>query len=128
MSKGAAGAMQQDMFRKEALERLSSPERLDRLMRVTNAKGWVALAVAVVALAGLVLWGIFGSIPTKISGHGILMPPSGVQNVIAHRLSTIMKADRIYVLVAGRVVQQGTYDELVAVEGPFADLVRRQIA
>jgi len=47
--------------------------------------------------------------------------------VIAHRLSTIERADRIYVIDRGRLVQQGTYQELSMVEGPFADLARRQI-
>ena len=37
--------------------------------------------------------------------------------VIAHRLSTIVKADRIFVLEAGRVVQSGTYAELIATGG-----------
>jgi ABC-type bacteriocin/lantibiotic exporter with double-glycine peptidase domain len=46
--------------------------------------------------------------------------------VIAHRLSTIRHADRIVVLDAGRVAQQGTYDELVAAPGIFRDLVERQ--
>ena len=49
--------------------------------------------------------------------------------VIAHRLSTIIFADRIIVLDAGRIVQQGTYDGLMQdEEGMFARLVRRQIA
>ncbi len=48
--------------------------------------------------------------------------------VIAHRLSTIIKADRIFVLEAGRVVQSGTYDELVNKSGLFHDLVKRQLA
>lgn len=48
--------------------------------------------------------------------------------VIAHRLSTIINADRIYVLQAGRIVQAGTYVELMQQEGVFATLARRQIA
>jgi ATP-binding cassette subfamily C protein len=48
--------------------------------------------------------------------------------VIAHRLSTILNADRIFVLQGGRIVQTGTYQELMQVEGPFAELARRQIA
>ena len=47
--------------------------------------------------------------------------------VIAHRLSTIVKADRIFVLEAGRVVQSGTYAELMAQEGLFAKLAQRQL-
>ena len=48
--------------------------------------------------------------------------------VVAHRLSTIRAVDRIYVLDAGRVVQQGTFDDLVAVEGVFHQLVSRQLS
>ncbi len=48
--------------------------------------------------------------------------------VIAHRLSTVRQADKIIVLEAGRIVQQGRYDELIEVEGPFQRLARRQLA
>ncbi len=48
--------------------------------------------------------------------------------VIAHRLSTIQNADRIYVLEAGRVVEEGTYQDLVRRGGAFARLAERQIA
>lgn len=46
--------------------------------------------------------------------------------VIAHRLSTIRNCDRIVVLDAGRIVEDGTYEELVERGGRFAELVRRQ--
>jgi NHLM bacteriocin system ABC transporter ATP-binding protein len=48
--------------------------------------------------------------------------------VIAHRLSTIKSADRIFVLVAGEIVETGRYEELMALNGEFAELARRQIA
>ncbi|MYB32496.1 MAG: ATP-binding cassette domain-containing protein [Acidobacteria bacterium] len=48
--------------------------------------------------------------------------------VIAHRLSTLEQADRIYVLQGGRVVQSGSFRELMAVDGVFRELVKRQIA
>jgi len=48
--------------------------------------------------------------------------------VIAHRLSTIRNAHRIYVLQAGRVVQQGSFEDLASQEGLFAQLMARQMA
>lgn len=47
--------------------------------------------------------------------------------VIAHRLSTIRNADRIYVIEAGRLVEFGSFEELVAKEGLFARLAKRQL-
>ncbi|MDR1329464.1 MAG: NHLP bacteriocin export ABC transporter permease/ATPase subunit [Oscillospiraceae bacterium] len=46
--------------------------------------------------------------------------------VIAHRLSTIRQCDKIIVLDKGRIVEEGTYDELTEKGGAFAELVKRQ--
>ena len=48
--------------------------------------------------------------------------------VIAHRLSTIRNCDRILVMDKGRLVESGSFDELVAQGGLFAGLVKRQVA
>ena len=47
--------------------------------------------------------------------------------VIAHRLSTIINADRICYMDAGQIAEMGTYDELMALNGKFAELARRQV-
>ncbi len=46
--------------------------------------------------------------------------------VIAHRLSTIKKADQILVIESGRIAEQGTHDELIALEGRYFDLYTYQ--
>jgi ABC-type bacteriocin/lantibiotic exporter with double-glycine peptidase domain len=47
--------------------------------------------------------------------------------VVAHRLSTVKRADRIVVLDGGRVVQEGSFDELMATDGPFRELAEHQL-
>ena len=46
--------------------------------------------------------------------------------VIAHRLSTIRNCDRIIVLDGGKIIEDGTYDQLIEKKGFFAELVERQ--
>ncbi|WP_100444980.1 ABC transporter ATP-binding protein [Glycomyces xiaoerkulensis] len=48
--------------------------------------------------------------------------------VIAHRLSTVRRADKILVLEAGRVIETGTHDQLVAQGGVYAELYRTQFS
>lgn len=67
-----------DLFRKESLERLSSPEQLDQLMHVVGPKSWLPLA----ALGGLtfvaIVWSIVGRIPITVMGQGILIRPQKI--------------------------------------------------
>ncbi len=63
------------IFRKESLERLSSPERLDRLMQVISPKGWLNLgAFTCLILLGLG-WSVLGKIPITVTGKGVIVNP-----------------------------------------------------
>jgi ABC-type multidrug transport system fused ATPase/permease subunit len=48
--------------------------------------------------------------------------------IIAHRLSTVREADRILVMQRGKVVEDDTHDNLLKVDGVYAQLYRRQFA
>lgn len=116
------------LFRKVALERLSSPEQLDQLMRITSPLDWVALLAVGVLLVCGVLWGIWGSIPTKVEGSGILMSRGGVYTVSA-RGSGNVKSIRFKegdVVQAGQVVaiigQPGVRDEILSLENEISQL------
>jgi ATP-binding cassette subfamily B protein len=47
--------------------------------------------------------------------------------IISHRVSTVREADMICVLDDGRLIEQGTHDELLALGGEYADLYERQL-
>ena len=64
---------QRKLFRKAALDKMASPERLDEMMEVTAPYGWAAATAIGLLLLGAVLWGIFGSIAIKVQGQGILI-------------------------------------------------------
>ena len=52
---------------------------------------------------------------------------SATRIVIAHRLSTIIRCDRIFVMDAGQIVEEGNFEQLMAKKGLFYDLASRQI-
>jgi len=73
----------QGIFRKSSLDRLASPEQLDSLIRVTSPRAWLALAAIGGLLLTALLWGVFGSIPSKVRGSCILIRPGGVDEIVA---------------------------------------------
>ena len=74
--------MESRIFRKVSLERLSSPEQLDQILRVTNAKGWGALLGILILLGVSVVWGYEGSVAAKAAGQGLIVRSGGVLNVV----------------------------------------------
>jgi hypothetical protein len=72
-----------EIFRKVALDRLSSPEQLDTLMRVTTPQGWLALFGAALLVIFAALWGIFGTLASSVNAQGILLRGENIINIEA---------------------------------------------
>jgi HlyD family secretion protein len=71
------------IFRKVALDRLSSPEQLDELLRVSNTRSWLAFIALLALIAVSIVWACTGSIPVTTSGSGIIVRTGGVLNVVS---------------------------------------------
>jgi HlyD family secretion protein len=98
------------IFRKVALERLSSPEQLDQLVPLTSSIGWAAVAALAALVAAAIAWSIFGTLPTSVSGSGILVSRGGhVFDAMAPFPGTL-----IDVVDLGTVVKKG--DRLAALD------------
>jgi len=82
-------AEKNELFRKAALDKLASPERLDVLMQVTSPMGWLALMTLAGILAGVIAWSIFSTIPDRIQGQGILLRGGGVLEIRSTGTGTI---------------------------------------
>jgi hypothetical protein len=65
--------MQDRLFRKVALERAASPERLDTLMQVTQPRGWLLLVVVALFLVALAVWSVTARVRTTVDSQGILI-------------------------------------------------------
>ena len=59
---------QSNLFRKESMEHIQSPEQLNDYMHVTNPAMWIVLAAVIVLLAGLLVWGASARIESYAAG------------------------------------------------------------
>jgi HlyD family secretion protein len=84
---------QSGIFRKSALDRLSSPEQLDMAVRAIRLSNWLALAAIMLVVGIAVTWAYTGSIPTTASGQGVLVRLGGVHSVVAPVSGVIVTLD-----------------------------------
>lgn len=98
------------LFRKAALEKLSSPEQLDQTLRITNPAGWIALLAIGVLLICALCWGIWGTIPTHVNGTGILLSRGGNYSI---SVPTTGRLENLY-FSAGDTVQSGQIVAVIA--------------
>ena len=63
---------QQQLFRKKALDRISTPDQLTDYLRVTNPGVWAVLIVVIVLLAGIIVWASVGKLETTMEAKAIV--------------------------------------------------------
>lgn len=109
--------MSNNVFRKTSLDRLSSPDQLDKLITITSPKSWLTVITIGVVLACAILWGVFGTIPKKVDTSGILISSGGVTSISSTvsgqitdvRLRSgdeVKRGDTIAIIGEGDVVDQ----------------------
>ncbi len=81
---------QKELFRKSALDKLASPERLDQLIRITSPLGWITLWALIFLVLIAVIWGFAGSIPTTANASGILTRTGGIYSIQSPATGIIM--------------------------------------
>ncbi|MBB6002505.1 NHLP bacteriocin system secretion protein [Arcicella rosea] len=77
-------------FRKSALEKLSTPEKLDQLIKVTGPKAWIALFTVFLALGTGIGWAVVGRVKTKLNAVGVVLGGE-VHEVVATSQGQLVK-------------------------------------
>ena len=119
------------IFRKESLDRISSPEEYDQYLKVTGPGVWMLLGVIVLLLVGSLCWAVFGRLSTSMNvaviaqnGQTICAIPSEKVEDVLKSGMTVTIADQEYSLVdMGRAPMMVTadMDPSVMIAGEFSE-------
>lgn len=98
------------LYRKSALERMASPEQLDKALKVTSPLSWLPLGGVTLIIVVTAIWSVMGRIPVTITTNGIIASPVNTNAVYTENAGTV---DSVYVSV-GDEIRPG--DEVALVE------------
>lgn len=92
-----------DLYRKSSLEKLSNPEQLDRMIKISSPMSWLALIAVFLVILATVIWSIVGTLPTTETVSGMIVDPHHVNSVYADMNGTLEK----YCVDTGKNVKTG---------------------
>jgi len=89
-----------EIFRKSTLQKMSAPEDLDELLQVNSARTWLLFSAISMVIAGMLVWGFFGSITQKVKGFGIIITHELPREVLASHAGQV---DSVFCKTGDRV-------------------------
>ena len=89
--------MNEKIFRKKSVDRMSSPEQLNDYIKVTNPGVWMVLAAIVILLVGVCVWGVFGKLETKLSVAAVSQDGQTVLYVKEDNIASVRENMSVYV-------------------------------
>jgi len=78
-----------EIFRKSTLKKMTAPEDLDELLQVNSASTWLLFSAISMVIAGMLVWGFFGTITQKVKGFGIIKTHELPREVVAIRAGQV---------------------------------------
>lgn len=89
--------MNDKIFRKKSINRMSSPEQLNDYIKVTNPGVWMALAAIVILLVGVCVWGVFGKLETKLPVAAVSQDGQTVLYVKEDNIASVRENMSVYI-------------------------------
>jgi HlyD family secretion protein len=111
----------QNLFRKAALDKATSPEQLDLVMQVTSPMGWLAMATIAAIIFMIAIWSVVGTIPDLVEGQGVLIRGERLAEIKAAVPGTVARLN----VAPDTLVQAG---QVVAVINRDRSEIERKIA
>ncbi len=97
-----------NLFRKKSLDKISSPDQLNDYIMVMTPGVWMILLSVIIALAGAMVWGVFGRLDTRIKVPSIVKEGKAVIYVEAEKISKVRPGQRVEIDEnEGKVVSVG---------------------
>lgn len=90
-------AQNSSIFNRQALERLNSPDDLDKYVHVTNPSVWAMLVACLLLLGGLMAWGFFGTVSTSVSAKAVVLDGNAVCYLSGDDVSQVEIGDEVEV-------------------------------
>ncbi len=94
----------EQLLRKASIERLSSPEQLDMIMRVTSPKGWIALAAVAILIASGLVWSMIFDLSVKVDGRGYMVRGESVREIQALTAGAVIGIE----VISSQIIEPGT--------------------
>ena len=85
------------IFRPQAVEQMSSPDELDKFLKVTNPRVWIALLAVLALLVGLTAWGIFGTVNTSVSVKAVRLDDGIMCFIDSNEVEYVKAGNNAYV-------------------------------
>lgn len=89
--------MNDKIFRKKSVDKMSSPEQLNDYVKVTNPGVWMALAAIVILLVGVCVWGVFGILETKLSVAAVSRDGQTILYVKEDNVASVQENMSVYI-------------------------------
>lgn len=80
-----------EIYRKSALEKISSPDQLDTILKISSPMSWLALIGATIIVVVTVIWAFVGRIPMTVQSSGIISSPDSTNSVFSNTSGTVVR-------------------------------------
>lgn len=84
-----------NLFRKSVIDKLSSPEQLDRTIKIATPLTWVAIVTFGLLIVAVLLWSLLGSLPSTMEMRGVLIAPGKSNVIFARADGRLLKSDYV---------------------------------